>query len=111
MIERFVRSLKKACVWQHRFGRFGEAARVIHPWIRWYNEQRPHQALGYRSPVAYRTQRARETVPEHARTAEGGTDTGTAAEPPESQERCMLFDIWGSLHAVADLNQLVQFPS
>ena len=70
MIERFFRSLKEECVWHHVFGSFGEAARAIHPWIRWYNEQRPHQALGYQSPAAYRAQRARETALEHARAAE-----------------------------------------
>jgi transposase InsO family protein len=25
-------------------------------WIRWYNERRPHQALGYLSPHQYRAQ-------------------------------------------------------
>lgn len=50
MIERFFRSLKEECVWQHQFANFDEAQRAIRHWIRWYNEERPHQALGYRSP-------------------------------------------------------------
>ena len=50
MIERWFRSLKEECVWQHQFADFTEAERAIRRWIRWYNEERPHQALGYRSP-------------------------------------------------------------
>jgi len=56
MIERFFRSLKEECVWQHNFAGFLEARAAIGEWIRWYNERRPHQALGYLSPHQYRTQ-------------------------------------------------------
>ena len=54
MIERFFRSLKEECVWQHCFESFTEAKVAISAWIRWYNEERPHQALGYMSPRQYR---------------------------------------------------------
>jgi putative transposase len=57
MIERCFRSLKEACVWQHNFEGFGQASQQVRAWIRWYNEQRPHQALGYESPVGYRQKR------------------------------------------------------
>jgi putative transposase len=53
MIERFFRSLKEECIWQHTFENFAEAKMVITAWITWYNEARPHQALGYRSPRQY----------------------------------------------------------
>lgn len=53
MIQRFFRSLKEECVWQHTFQTFEEARRIIWAWIHWYNESRPHSALGYRSPVQY----------------------------------------------------------
>lgn len=56
MIERFFRSLKEECVWQHRFANFDEARRAITDWIRWYNHQRPHRSLGYQSPRQYRSQ-------------------------------------------------------
>lgn len=56
MIERFFRSLKEECVWQHRFASFDEARRAISNWIRSYNHRRPHQALGYQSPRQYRSQ-------------------------------------------------------
>jgi len=54
VVERFFRSLKEECVWQHAFASFVEARRAVRRWIRWYNEGRPHQALGYLSPRQYR---------------------------------------------------------
>ena len=54
IVERFFRSLKEECVWQHSFPSFVEARRAIRRWIEWYNERRPHQALGYHSPRQYR---------------------------------------------------------
>ena len=56
IIERFFRSLKEECVWQHNFSSFEEARRTISQWIDWYNTSRPHQALGYKSPALYREQ-------------------------------------------------------
>jgi len=56
MIERFFRSLKEECVWQHNFADYAEARTAIGRWISWYNERRPHQALGYLSPHQYRAQ-------------------------------------------------------
>ena len=62
MIERFFRSLKEECVWQHNFGSFEEARATIRQWIVWYNEERPHQALGYLSPALYRQEKALTVV-------------------------------------------------
>ena len=62
MIERFFRSLKEECVWQHTFQTFEEARRIIRDWVEWYNQERPHQALGYRSPVQYRAQHATQVA-------------------------------------------------
>jgi putative transposase len=56
MIERFFRSLKEECVWQHNFQNFQEASRVISHWLSWYNHGCPHQALGYKSPAEFRAQ-------------------------------------------------------
>ena len=53
MIERFFRSLKEECVWLQRFRSFSQARRAVARWIRWYNEGRPHQSLGYLSPHEY----------------------------------------------------------
>jgi putative transposase len=54
LIERFFRSLKEECVWQHNFASFAEARTAITQWIEWYNAERPHQALGYHSPRQFR---------------------------------------------------------
>ncbi len=56
LIERFFRSLKEECVWQHRFRSYPEARARIARWIEWYNAERPHQALGYKSPRTFRGQ-------------------------------------------------------
>ena len=56
LIERFFRSFKEECVWQHNFESFEKARAVIRRWIDWYNQGRPHQALGYLSPAQYRAQ-------------------------------------------------------
>jgi putative transposase len=54
IVERFFRSLKEECVWLSNFGNFTEARASITHWIDWYNTERPHQALGYRSPRQFR---------------------------------------------------------
>jgi putative transposase len=54
IIERFFRSLKEECVWQHQFPSFRAARRAVAAWIGWYNDGRPHQTLGYLSPRQYR---------------------------------------------------------
>ena len=56
MIERFFRSFKEECVWQHSFRSFAEAKRTILTWLNWYNHERPHQSLGYKSPIEFRAQ-------------------------------------------------------
>jgi putative transposase len=50
LVERFIRSLKEECVWQHRFTSIADARAHIAKWIEWYNAERPHQALGYKTP-------------------------------------------------------------
>jgi putative transposase len=62
LIERFFRSLKEECVWQHQFQTFEEARRIIRDWVHWYNHGRPHSALGYRSPVQFRAQQATQVA-------------------------------------------------
>jgi putative transposase len=54
LIERFFRSLKEECVWQHNFASFAEARSAITQWIEWYDAERPYWALGYRSPRQFR---------------------------------------------------------
>lgn len=58
LIERFFRTLKEECVWQHRFASFAEARREVLSWINYYNTRRPHSALGYLSPAEYRARQS-----------------------------------------------------
>lgn len=51
MIERVIRSLKEQCIHRHRFESLQHASRVIGDWISFYNNQRPHQALGMKTPA------------------------------------------------------------
>lgn len=60
LAERFIRSFKEECAWQHNFESMAEARQVIASWIVWYNGQRPHQALKYKTP---------DSVAEHFRIA------------------------------------------
>jgi len=49
-IERLWRSLKYEEVFTKAYGSMIEARRGIGGWLSFYNEERPHQALGYRTP-------------------------------------------------------------
>ena len=51
IIERFFRSLKEECVWQYHFESLAQATHIIGQYIRYYNMERPHQSLGYRTPA------------------------------------------------------------
>ncbi|GAA5233030.1 hypothetical protein GCM10025795_13180 [Verticiella sediminum] len=51
MVERLIRTLKEQCVHRHRFETIQHASRVIGDWIRFYNDRRPHQALGMKTPA------------------------------------------------------------
>ena len=54
LIERFFRSLKEECIWLNNFKNLEEARSKIEQWVKFYNELRPHQALGYLSPAEFR---------------------------------------------------------
>jgi putative transposase len=62
LVERFFRSLKEECAWQHNFADFASAKLAITNWIEWYNRGRPHQSLGYLSPRQYRLQHAQNVA-------------------------------------------------
>jgi putative transposase len=51
-IERLSRSLKYECVYLHAFETGSEARAGIGRWMTYYNAERPHSALGGRTPLA-----------------------------------------------------------
>ena len=50
-IERLWRSLKHEEIYLHDYGLVPEARAGIGNWLRFYNQERPHQSLGYRTPA------------------------------------------------------------
>jgi putative transposase len=51
MVERLIRTVKEQCLWLHNFKSLEEARMTLKSWFTYYNEQRPHQALGMKTPV------------------------------------------------------------
>lgn len=51
MVERVIRTLKEQCIHRHRFESLQHATRIIGDWIHFYNNRRPHQALGMKTPA------------------------------------------------------------
>ncbi|WP_349770726.1 integrase core domain-containing protein [Steroidobacter cummioxidans] len=45
-----IRTLKEQCVHRHRFETLQHASRVIGDWINFYNNGRPHQLPGMKTP-------------------------------------------------------------
>jgi putative transposase len=66
------RSLKYEEVFIKAYGSVMEARRGIGGWLRFYNEERPHQALGYRTPRGVFDGEAREAVDSALAMAGGG---------------------------------------
>ena len=61
-IERLWRSLKYEEVYIKAYGSVAEARQGIRAWLKFYNEKRPHQTLGYRTPRAVHEAAACEYV-------------------------------------------------
>lgn len=49
-IERLWRSLKYELIYLKAFDDGKHLTREVNSWFRWYNRQRPHQSLNYRTP-------------------------------------------------------------
>ena len=88
MIARFVLTLTQECVWLHRVESRDHASRVVADWLDRDDTERPHSALGYRTPKEYRVQAAACGVQErggHHRTAslreDGAPPAGSRSEP------------------------------
>jgi putative transposase len=51
VVERVIRTMKEQSVHRHRFESLTHAMHTIGDWIRFYNHQRPHQALKMKTPA------------------------------------------------------------
>lgn len=50
-VERVIRTIKQEEVWPNSWDTFWEAHEAIEKYIRYYNQERPHSALGYLTPA------------------------------------------------------------
>ncbi|GAA3970785.1 IS3 family transposase [Allohahella marinimesophila] len=50
MVERLIRTVKEQCLWLHNFQNLDEARQALRAWFLYYNDHRPHQSLGMKTP-------------------------------------------------------------
>lgn len=50
LVELFIRTVKAECVNQHNWQTIGDANKGLALWFKFYNENRPHQALQMKTP-------------------------------------------------------------
>ena len=51
--ESFIGRFRDECLVGYEYESLAEAKEKIEEWFRFYNEERPHSALGYRSPAEF----------------------------------------------------------
>jgi transposase InsO family protein len=56
VVERVIRTLKEEVVWLRDWESIDELRAAIMVWVKRYNEQRPHQALAWKTPAEYRAE-------------------------------------------------------
>ena len=95
-IERLWRSLKYEAVYLHELADGRAARRVIGQWMAFYNEQRPHSALGGRTPAqcydgdrrpASRRRSDEPTTSPDRRAADSGQEADDRADGGRRDER------------------------
>jgi putative transposase len=66
VVERVIRTLKEEGVWLRDWNDIDELRVAIDAWVRRYNERRPHQSLGWKTPAEYRAEHLGADYPEAA---------------------------------------------
>ena len=61
--ERFVGIFKLAVAERRPYHTLGEFLQAAEAWVNFYNRQRPHESLGYRSPNQYAEEQELQTLP------------------------------------------------
>jgi putative transposase len=89
-IERLWRSLKYEEVFTKAYGSVAEARRGIGGWLSFYNDERPHQALGYRTPRAVFAGEAWEHVDNTCASLRAAAALPTCSQAQHQQEKEVL---------------------
>jgi putative transposase len=89
-IERLWRSLKYEEVFTKAYGSVTEARRGIGGWLSFYNDERPHQALGYRTPRAVFAGEAWEHVDNTCASLRAAAALPTCSQAHHQQEKEVL---------------------
>ena len=81
-VERLWRSLKYEEVYLNAYASVAEAKAGIGSWLSFYNEERQHQSLGYRTPRQAYEHNARGYVDDRLRRPAAPSPTSPPAQPP-----------------------------
>ena len=81
-VERLWRSLKYEKVYLNAYASVAEAKAGIGSWLGFYNQERQHQSLGYRTPRRPTKQNARGYVDDRLRRPAAPSPTSPPAQPP-----------------------------
>jgi putative transposase len=63
-VERFNKSYREEVLDAFTFRKLGEATALTQAWLWMYNNERPHESLGYKSPVDFAQERLRSKAPQ-----------------------------------------------
>ena len=63
-VERFNKSYREEVLDAFTFRKLGEATALTKAWLWMYNNERPHESLGYKSPVDFAQERLRSKAPQ-----------------------------------------------
>jgi putative transposase len=91
-IERLWRSLKYEDVFIKAYGSVAEARQGIGGWLSFYNEERLHQALGYRTPCAVFDGEACEHVDNTCASLRTAAALPTCSQPQHQEEKEVLLN-------------------
>lgn len=67
VVERFIQTLKVEVIWTRDWTSEDELRTAVHRWLLTYNNQRPHQALDWLTPMEKRTQNLRASLQQAVR--------------------------------------------